>query len=666
MLHHPSSAASKGNARQRFPAAAVALGLAAAVLAVLSAEARTPESDRHIPQIVLGVVESFESDFYSSTLLPTLDAIEREFPDASIDVHRMSSLTLTDTIERLRPHLVIMPAADFGQIFEAIGAHPIATRKTVRTRSPLAAVGAAFIVRADRSDLTDLASLEGASAAATNPQAIDGWLAARMAIEEVGYDSLRFFKSVNFVSYAMPDVFESVLSGAIDVGLVPACALERYEAAGFIAPGRLRVAAEKAESDIRCRHSTALYPDLIAGVLPWTDPEISRRLTLALLSRPAEPDRNAWTGTSDLRGIQTLFRELRIGPWAYLASWRPADIWRRFKWEILAILGAAALLVLSEIRLTMLVEKRTAALRRAMAAQSELEAREARMRERIAALERMGAVSQLCAMIAHELKQPIGSVRNYMAIIRLRLEQLVNARPPEAADNKNPKPEHDPVLEKALSGAEREALRIAEIIDRVRGYAKKERRTTARVDLSAALDRAIAYAERGAERHGTHVEFRRSRPPEPPEAPLAIDGDSLEIELLMLNLLKNAAAAAAQSAPEETPLVKASLWRSAAQPSELAAGAQNDEEARGTLVLEVLDNGPALSKEAFERMKQVSESVKEDGLGLGLAIVRHIVDEHGARLEIQPQPPHGLAVRVYFDEAAGDGSSKTEENFQPS
>lgn len=639
MLHHPSSAASKGNARQRFPAAAVALGLATAVLAVLSAEARTPESDRHIPQIVLGVVESFESDFYSSTLLPTLDAIEREFPDASIDVHRMSSLTLTDTIERLRPHLVIMPAADFGQIFEAIGAHPIATRKTVRTRSPSAAVGAAFIVRADRSDLTDLASLEGASAAATNPQAIDGWLAARMAIEEVGYDSLRFFKSVNFVSYAMPDVFESVLSGAIDVGLVPACALERYESAGFIAPGRLRVAAEKAESDIRCRHSTALYPDLIAGVLPWTDPEISRRLTLALLSRPAEPDRNAW---------------------------RPADIWRRFKWKILAILGAAALLVLSEIRLTMLVEKRTAALRRAMAAQSELEAREARMRERIAALERMGAVSQLCAMIAHELKQPIGSVRNYMAIIRLRLEQLVNARPPEAADNKNPKPEHDPVLEKALSGAEREALRIAEIIDRVRGYAKKERRTTARVDLSAALDRAIAYAERGAERHGTHVEFRRSRPPEPPEALLAIDGDSLEIELLMLNLLKNAAAAAAQSAPEETPLVKASLWRSAAQPSELAAGAQNDEEARGTLVLEVLDNGPALSKEAFERMKQVSESVKEDGLGLGLAIVRYIVDEHGARLEIQPQPPHGLAVRVYFDEAAGDGSSKTEENFQPS
>ena len=105
-----------------------------------------------------------------------------------------------------------------------------------------------------------------------------------------------------------------------------------------------------------------------------------------------------------------------------------------------------------------------------------------------------------------------------MAIIRLRLEQLVNARPPEAADNKNPKPEHDPVLEKALSGAEREALRIAEIIDRVRGYAKKERRTTARVDLSAALARLLMPSEAPsgtARTSNSGARARLSRPKRP-------------------------------------------------------------------------------------------------------------------------------------------------------
>ena len=58
-------------------------------------------------------------------------------------------------------------------------------------------------------------------------------------------------------------------------------------------------------------------------------------------------------------------------------------------------------------------------------------------------------------------------------------------------------------------------------------------------------------------------------------------------------------------------------------------------------------------------MKHVSESVKEDGLGLGLAIVRHIVDEHGAKLEIERRSPHGLAVRVVFDALEGDEPIET-------
>ena len=53
----------------------------------------------------------------------------------------------------------------------------------------------------------------------------------------------------------------------------------------------------------------------------------------------------------------------------------------------------------------------------------------------------------------------------------------------------------------------------------------------------------------------------------------------------------------------------------------------------------VEDNGPAISDEAFGRMKRVSDSVKEDGLGLGLAIVAMLARRMHARLSLRSPPP---------------------------
>ena len=88
----------------------------------------------------------------------------------------------------------------------------------------------------------------------------------------------------------------------------------------------------------------------------------------------------------------------------------------------------------------------------------KLEAQEAAARARLARIERTGAINQLCAMIAHELKQPMSSVINYMTVLKIRLADRIS---------------EDDIVSRAVSGAEEETRRMAAIVDRVRGYARR-------------------------------------------------------------------------------------------------------------------------------------------------------------------------------------------------
>jgi two-component system, LuxR family, sensor histidine kinase TtrS len=74
-------------------------------------------------------------------------------------------------------------------------------------------------------------------------------------------------------------------------------------------------------------------------------------------------------------------------------------------------------------------------------------------------------------------------------------------------------------------------------------------------------------------------------------------------------------------------------------------------------VLEVSDNGPALSEGEAKRLGESMESVKPEGLGLGLSIVRGIVDSHGASLSFLSGKKGGVTVRVVFDEAAAPAAA---------
>ena len=616
--------------RTRFPVRTLAAAGLSALLGFSLSTAAYSASDPPPQMIRLAVVEMTETGFEASTIIPVQEAIQEAFPDRTVSILRINSATLESTVKELRPDFIISPAADFLRILDAVGAHPIATRKTKWAKDPYRSTGAAIIARSTRIDLSDLRSLRGMRAAATLPLSLDGWLAFRGELSEVGIDSEGFFKRVRYFGYGMPHVVEAVLSESYDVGIVPVCTLERIEADGLIEPGVLKVVAQKEAPESLCRTSTALYPDLTFSALSAADPEVVRVVTAHLLAAQGGNE-YAWYPASDFHSVRALEEQLHIGPWAYLEETTPSALWRRWRYWILGLAALFGLLILSEIRLRKLVSRRTSDLTLALKERDRLAASEEEVRTRLSRLERMGAVSQLCAIVAHELKQPVGAVINYLAVVRLKTGLAKYSLPLQDDAAKAP----DPILEQAVNGADREARRIAEIVDRVRSYARAEKSNPAPVDLEKSLRSAVSGLKRLVK-----VAFVVRAPDEP----LIILGDALELELIFHNLIKNAAEAASDM-PDGT--VTATLMRDGHQ-----------------AVAEILDNGRRLDESAFEKLLKSSGSSKTDGLGLGLGIVRNLVEENGGRFTISRRRDlnRGISVVLRFDLAV---DSETDENGLP-
>ena len=468
--------------------------------------------------IRLGVVTTTEPGFAATTVTPVVSEMEKLRPHDVVHVVQIAEHDLLHDIERERPDLLICSAWCFLNVLNDIGAHPVATRKTDRAASAVASIGAALVVRSDRADLRTLEDLRGKKAAATLPHSVDGFPAVRLMLREKGFSDEKFFSGVNFLTFTVPDVLSAVLSGDADVSILPACALERAQEEGLVESGLLRVVGLPPDGALACSRSTALYPDITAGILPWTPNELTRDFLSALLES-GHADGYEWVATSDLRSVSNLYQELHLGRWAVLDDASLSGLWKRYGRYAIFVLLLVLFLVANEYRLKRLVEHRTAALTKTLREKELLARKEEAARERLASLERMGAISQLCAMIAHELKQPMGAVLNFLAVLKMRSGEALR---------------DDPVAERAMEGAQNEARRMAEIVDRVRGYAKRQRRTPEPVDLGRTIDEALSHSNPDRKRACAAKSHRTS----------SWRANPLELELLVLNLVKKRRAGA--------------------------------------------------------------------------------------------------------------------------
>lgn len=245
------------------------------------------------------------------------------------------------------------------------------------------------------------------------------------------------------------------------------------------------------------------------------------------------------------------------------------------------------------------------AARRAQAVAAELAQANRSLQEAEAAVrrsERLAALGQLSAGLAHELRNPLGA-------IRASAEMLARQIPPD-----------NPVAAELAGLIAAEVDRTNGLVTRFLEFARPLELKPVQAELTAVLDRAIAQLERNAAHYEVTV-YKNYSPDLPP-----FEFDPELLERVFYNLLLNAAQA---SPPGGVITVKT---RAIA----------------GTAEVAVIDRGCGIPPEKREAIFNPFVTTKPDGVGLGLAIVSKIVDLHGGTITVESEPGKGSVFRVYL------------------
>jgi signal transduction histidine kinase len=238
------------------------------------------------------------------------------------------------------------------------------------------------------------------------------------------------------------------------------------------------------------------------------------------------------------------------------------------------------------------------AMMRAQRAEASLRTVEAEL----ARVTRITTLGQLTASIAHEVKQPIAAARNN-AIAALN---FLNAGPPDLGE-----------VREALDCIVGDADRAGQIIDRIRDHIKKSPPRRDRFDLNEAINEVVGLARGTIINNGVSVDTQFA------EGALPVEGDRVQLQQVVLNLIMNAVEAMG-SVREGT--------------RELTISTEQTK-AKGVLVA-VRDTGPGIDPKNIDRVFEAFYTTKTSGVGMGLSICRSIIDAHGGRLWAEATEPH--------------------------
>jgi len=245
--------------------------------------------------------------------------------------------------------------------------------------------------------------------------------------------------------------------------------------------------------------------------------------------------------------------------------------------------------------------------RRAEEAARDSEQRYRLVRTELAHANRLAAMGQLTASIAHEINQPIGAA---IAYANAALSWL-QAQPPNWEE-----------VRQALGFIVESGVRAGEVIDRIRTLVKKAPPQKDRVDINEAILEVLALIRTEITKNvvSAKTQLAEDLPP--------VWGDRVQLQQVILNLFINAIEAMSGMDDGSRELLIST------------------EKAHSDAVLVMVrDSGPGFSPESAERLFESFYTTKSGGLGIGLSICHSIIEAHGGRLWATASLPRGAVFQ---------------------
>ena len=580
-------------------------------------------------QVVVAIDNHIEPYLIDNFIAPTFDAINEAFNAEGkfLVLKHLDRLTIEDLLQDgLIDFLISGPDFYANLLFED-RVKPMSMLWRPQASSPGHSMASTIVVRHDNDKLYTLNDIAhtGVKIEGVAKTSFAGYLAAQDPFAKMDYPFQRLFESATFASSQSPlEVLNDVKYGYTDVGIVPACQIEYYMAKNLAHLSDFRVINPQPVDELACQHSTQTFSSIVLSYQKDTNANMVLSMNNIVVGMRLH-DGVTWSLPDNPRSLCDMLYRLKLGPYSDITY---STVNRIFQENRMVFIMGIFLLVAGlfyNLIISVEVASRPRALQKTLTEKEALAKQQEQTNEYIARLERTGIVGQMSSMIAHELKQPLGTISNYTRGLLCRIER-------HQADEET--------IVKILKEIEYHNDRAADIVDHVRSYVKSHDVKREDHNLRDIVNMSVeTFKKSGRSQVPVRIEGEREA---------WVEVDDWEVELALINLLKNSADAFAEVHParyvEGECLIRVRI-----------------EDHDDTWWIRVIDNAKLVTKEFTDEFFTHLETTKAHGLGLGLSIVSSLAERHAGRVWAEPNVGRGVIVTIEFPKAISKLVQKTEE-----